>query len=64
MVKFLIDKGANLTMEDKKGIAPTMYAKKQNKEEILKLLLDNGGAPVTDRNRGQAKPNRFPKPQA
>lgn len=64
MVKFLIDKGANLSMEDKKGITPTMYAKKQNKPEILNLLLENGGAPVTDRSRGIAKPNRFPKPQA
>ena len=30
MVKFLIDKGANLTMEDKKGFTPTAWAKKSN----------------------------------
>ena len=64
MVKFLIDKGANLQMEDKKGVTPTMYAKKQNKQEILNLLLENGGAPLTDRSRGNVNANRRPKPQA
>ena len=64
MVKFLIDKGANLQTEDKKGVTPTMYAKKQNKNEILNLLLENGGAPLTDRNRGNGNSNRRPKQAA
>ena len=46
MVKFLIDKGANLQMEDKKGMTPTHWAKKQNQMEILTLLLENGGVPL------------------
>ena len=61
MVKFLIDKGANLQTEDKKGVTPTMYAKKQNKNEILNLMLENGGAPLTDRNRGNGNSSRRPK---
>ena len=51
MVKFLIDKGADLQMEDKKGVTPTLYAKKQNKPEIMNLLLQNGAAPLTDPRR-------------
>ena len=34
MVKFLLDKGADLQMEDKKGVNPTLYAKKQNRLAI------------------------------
>lgn len=51
MVKFLIDKGADLQMEDKKGVTPSLYAKKQNKLEILNLLLQSGAAPLTDPRR-------------
>jgi len=43
MCKFLIDKGADLQMEDKKGMTPTHWANKHNQVEILNLLLDNGG---------------------
>lgn len=43
MVKFLLDKGADLMMEDKKQVNPTLYAKKQNRLEILSLLLEKGG---------------------
>jgi len=43
MCKFLIDKGADLQMEDKKGMTPTHWAHKQNQPELLTLLLENGG---------------------
>jgi len=46
MVKFLIDRGANLQIEDKKGMSPTHWAKKWNQIEILNLLLENGGVPL------------------
>ena len=46
MVKFLIDKGADIKSEDKKGISPSSWAKRQGKNEILTLLLECGGAPV------------------
>lgn len=62
MCKFLIDKGANLQMEDKKGMAPTQWAKKQNRTEILNLLLERGGAPLSDGRR--PNPNRRPKAAA
>jgi ankyrin repeat protein len=62
MCKFLIDKGANLQMEDKKGMAPTHWAKKQNRTEILNLLLERGGAPLGDGRR--PNPNRRPKAAA
>ena len=43
MVKFLIDKGANLQTTDKKGLTPSLWAKKLNKTEILNLILESGG---------------------
>lgn len=61
----MIDKGADLQMEDKKGVTPTLYAKKQNRPEILNLLLENGGAPLSARAlAGGNGANRRPKPQA
>ena len=47
-------------MEDKKGMTPTHWAKKQNKPELLNLLLESGGAPIGDGRRPNA--NRRPKP--
>ena len=38
-------------MEDKKGMTPTHWAKKQNTTEILNLLLENGGMAVTERRK-------------
>ena len=61
MVKFLIDKGADLKMKDKKGATPTQYAQKMKKLEILNLLLENGGEPISDRNRGNANAKCRPK---
>ena len=62
MCKFLIDKGANLKLEDKKGMAPSHWAKKQNKPEILNLILESGGAPLGDGRRPNQ--NRKSKPAA
>ncbi len=59
MVKFLIDKGADIKSEDKKGMSPSSWAKKQGRVEILNLLLENGGAPVTDPRR----PNNQRRPK-
>ena len=61
MVKFLIDRGTNLQLEDKKGMTPTHWAKKHNRPEIMNLLLEHGGAPITERRKPatsshQAKP--------
>jgi len=58
MCKFLIDKGANLQKEDKKGLTPTHWAKKQNQPEILSLLLENGGVSLDSKSRpvGSKKP--------
>jgi len=57
MVKFFIDKGTNLTSEDKKGMTPSHWAKKHNRLEILNLILENGGVVVTDRRKPtQARP--------
>ena len=58
MVKFLIDKGVDLSKEDKKGINPASWAKKQNREEILTLLLESGAAAPTGPRR--PKDNRRP----
>ena len=41
MTKFLIDRGVQLNMGDKKGVTPTMWAKRLNRNEILNLLLEN-----------------------
>ena len=41
-------------MEDKKGMTPTHWAKKQNKPELLNLLLESGGAPIGDGRRPNA----------
>ena len=62
MCQFLISKGANLQMEDKKGMAPTQWAKKQNKPALLNLLLESGGLPLGDARR--PNPSRRPKPAA
>ena len=62
MVKFLIDKGADLQTEDKKGMSPTMFAKKSNKNELVSLLLENGGAPIKE-GKSNAN-NRRPKAPA
>ena len=59
MVKFLLDKGADLQLEDKKGVNPTLYAKKQNRLEILSLLLDRGGQLSDPRKQNQTN-NRKP----
>lgn len=54
MVKFLLDKGADLHMEDKKGVTPTMWAKRQNRPEILTLLVENGGSVNVDSRKANA----------
>jgi len=38
-------------MEDKKGMTPTHWAKRQNTIEILNLLMESGGVPINDRRR-------------
>jgi len=38
-------------MEDKKGMTPTHWAKKQNTNEILNLLLENGGIAVSEKRK-------------
>jgi len=59
MCKFLIDKGADLQMEDKKGMTPTHWARKLNQAEVLNLLMENGGvsleATTTKRPAGANK---------
>jgi hypothetical protein len=54
MVDYLIKKGANLVLEDKKNFTPTHWAKKNNKKEILDLLLANGGVPISDKKQSAA----------
>ena len=54
MVDFLIKKGANLQMEDKKNFTPTHWAKKNNRKEILELLLANGGVPLNEKKQAAA----------
>ena len=39
MVKFLIDRGADLRTVDKKNQSPALYAKRQNKPDIHNLLV-------------------------
>lgn len=51
MVKFLIEKGADLQTGDKKGTTPTHYARRQQKPQILDLLLQNGGQALQDPRR-------------
>jgi len=58
MLKFLIDKGSDVSKEDKKGLNPATVAKKLNKEEMLTLLLESGAAPPSDPRR--SKDNRRP----
>ena len=43
-------------------MSPSHWAKKQNKQEILKLILDSGGAPLGDGRRPNQ--NRKVKPAA
>ena len=50
-------------MEDKKQVNPTLYAKKQNRLEILSLLLEKGGQ-LSDPTRQNQNSNRKPKQQA
>ena len=60
----MIDKGAVLNTGDKKGVTPAAWAKKQNRVEILNLLLESG-APVPTEPRRPQKDNRRPvKPVA
>lgn len=42
MVEFLLKKGINLKHEDKRGMTPTAFAKKNNKNQIVELLMQNG----------------------
>ena len=60
MTKFLIDRGVNLHNSDKKGVTPTMWAKRLNRNEILNLLLENN-APIPQ-ERPKQKDNRRPVP--
>ena len=62
MVKFLIDKGADLQTPDKKGLTPSLWAKKLNKNEILSLILENGGV-LGDQRRPKVDTKR-PVPAA
>lgn len=55
----MIDKGAVLNTGDKKGVTPAAWAKKQNRTEILSLLLESG-APVPTEPRRPLKDNRRP----
>jgi ankyrin repeat protein len=47
----LIDRGVNLNSVDKKGVTPTMWAKKLGKTVILNLLLESGATMPTERPR-------------
>ena len=60
MTKFLIDRGVNLNSGDKKGVTPTMWAKRLNRNEILNLLLEQGAA--MPQERPKQKDNRRPAP--
>ena len=42
MVKFLIEKGANLDLENKAGWTPLTKAIDCNKQEIIEFLIDKG----------------------
>ncbi len=51
-VKSMIDAGTDVNRKSK-GLTPLMYAARQNKVEIVKLLLANGADIKVKSNRGQ-----------
>jgi ankyrin repeat protein len=53
MVEYLIHKGVNLKHEDKKGLTPSHWAKKHNKQQLLELLLQHGAVAVTDNKKSK-----------
>lgn len=54
MVEYLIHKGVNLKHEDKKGLTPSHWAKKHNKQQLLDLLLQHGAVAVTDSKKSKS----------
>jgi len=40
-----------LQREDKRGLTPTHWAKKHNKQQMLDLLLQNGGVPLGSKQK-------------
>ena len=52
-----------MTAEDKKNQTPTHWAKKHNKQQILDLLLQNGGVSLDAKKKPQGGGVRKPSKQ-
>lgn len=54
MIKFLIDKDADVDAQDNKGFSPLYYAVIQNRVSIARILLNNDADPNLINNIGNA----------
>ncbi|MBC8352814.1 MAG: ankyrin repeat domain-containing protein [Planctomycetes bacterium] len=53
MVKYLIERGANVEATNRDGNTPLLVAAFMCRSEIVQLLLENGASPLTKNGRGE-----------
>lgn len=56
MVEFLLKKGINLNHEDKRGMNPTAFAKRNNKNQMVELLMQYGAVPNEKKKVAPVRP--------
>lgn len=55
MCELLLSKGVNIHHEDKRGMTPTAFAKKNYKSQIVELLMQHGGGLKDTKKQQQQK---------